>query len=328
MPVSTAAEKRLRAIPNLTVLPHEQLGPHTRFQIGGPAALFCETAEEDAFIKALRTVRALAVPRMIIGGGTNLVVSDAGFDGVVLRYMASRIRRDGLRLHVEAGAVLQDVVDRSIAAGLQGLETMTGIPGYLGGGVYGNAGAYGRSIDELVVGVRFTDGDRVETLSNRDCHFRYRESIFKARKEWVILSAELRFEPGDAASLANTAGGIRAIRDAKYPPTMRCAGSIFKNMFLAELPTRVQSEVPAKVVREGKVPSAWFLEQSGVKGLRRGDIQVATYHANLIYNDGAGTSADLVAVIHELKQRVRERFQIELEEEVQYVGFDCVDAVV
>jgi UDP-N-acetylmuramate dehydrogenase len=328
MPVSTAAEKRLKSIPNLTVLPQEQLGPHTRFQIGGPAALFCQTADEDAFIEALQTVKAVAVPRMIIGGGTNLVVSDVGFEGVVLRYLASRVRRDGLQLHVEAGAVLQDVVDQSIAAGLQGFQTMTGIPGYLGGAVYGNAGAYGRSIDELVVNVRFTDGDRIETLSNGDCRFRYRESIFKAKKEWVILSAELRFETGDVAALANTAVGIRAIRDAKYPPTMRCAGSIFKNLFLADLPAHVQGEVPAKVVREGKVPSAWFLEQSGVKGLRRGDIQVAAYHANLIYNDGAGTAADLVAVIQELKRRVRERFQIELEEEVQYVGFECVDAVV
>jgi UDP-N-acetylmuramate dehydrogenase len=322
MPVSSAAARRFRAIPSLTVLAGEQLAPYTRFAIGGPAALFCDTADASAFTEALRTARDLALPRMIIGGGTNLVVSDAGFDGVVLRYTGARIRRDGVLLHIEAGAVLQDVVDQSIAMGLQGLQTMTGIPGYVGGAIYGNAGAYGHSIEELVERVHASDGDAILTFSNADCRFRYRDSIFKDRKGWVILSTELRFVAGDAQRLAQAATEIRTIRDAKYPPTMKCAGSIFKNLFFADLPARVQSQIPANVVREGKVPSAWFLEQTGVKGLRRGDIQVASYHANLVYNDGCGSAADLVAVIQELKDRVRNRFQIELEEEVQYLGFD------
>jgi UDP-N-acetylmuramate dehydrogenase len=102
---------------------------------------------------------------------------------------------------------------------------------------------------------------------------------------------------------------------------MKCAGSIFKNLLYAELPARAQAEVPAGIVREGKVPSAWFLEQVGAKGFRRGDIQVATYHANLIYNDGAGTASDLVEVIAELKRLVQDRFGFDLEEEIQYVGF-------
>ena len=103
---------------------------------------------------------------------------------------------------------------------------------------------------------------------------------------------------------------------------MKCAGSIFKNLLLIDLPASVAAEIPGKVIREGKVPSAWFLEQAGAKGMRRGDIQIADYHANLIYNDGAGTAADLVAVIGETKSRVFERFGFELEEEVQYVGFN------
>jgi len=199
---------------------------------------------------------------------------------------------------------------------------MTGIPGFVGGALYGNAGAYGRSIQELVECIHATDGNGITAFRNEDCHFRYRSSIFKDSKQWVILSTELRFTPGDAAALAEKAAGIRAIRDAKYPPDMKCAGSIFKNLLFAELPPSVQAQVPPALVREGKVPSAWFLEQAGVKGLRRGDIQVATYHANLVYNDGAGTAADLVWVIEELKRRVYERFGFELEEEVQYAGFE------
>ena len=101
---------------------------------------------------------------------------------------------------------------------------------------------------------------------------------------------------------------------------MKCAGSVFKNLLLKDLPAEAAARIPASVAREGKVPAAWFLEQAGAKGMVRGDIHVATYHANLIYNAGSGTAADLRALIQELKDRVRERFGIELEEEVQYVG--------
>jgi UDP-N-acetylmuramate dehydrogenase len=326
MMVSLAALSRLAAISNSAVLRDAPLSQYTRFGIGGPASVLFDTAHPEAFIDALHVVRSMALPRIVIGGGTNLVVSDAGFEGVVLRYKGRRIVRDGEVLRVDAGAALQDVVDYSLAAGLEGFETMTGIPGYLGGAVYGNAGAYGHSMQEIVERVRFTDGEQTFSFSNEECGFTYRESVFKSHKEWVVMSVELRFQAGDAVKLAATANEIRTIRDAKYPPSMKCAGSIFKNLLFANLPAHVQSEVPAKIVREGKVPSAWFLEQTAAKGLRVGEIQVAAYHANLIYNDGAGTAADLVAVIRELKRRVRDRFGFELEEEVQYVGFECMCA--
>jgi UDP-N-acetylmuramate dehydrogenase len=129
-------------------------------------------------------------------------------------------------------------------------------------------------------------------------------------------------ERAHAAALEKTAGDIVKVRNEKFPVTMKCAGSIFKNLILAELPPAVQAEVPARVVREGKVPSAYFLEQAGAKGTRNGGIHVADYHANLIYNAGGGTARELVAVIGDLKARVRTRFGFNLEEEVQYVGFN------
>jgi UDP-N-acetylmuramate dehydrogenase len=313
---------RLASIPGIGVLLEEPLSRHTRFGIGGPASLVCDAVTEAACIEAFRTIQADGAARMIMGGGTNLVVSDAGFRGTILRYTGERVERNSSRLRVGAGAVLQDVVDASIRFGLKGLETMTGIPGLVGGALYGNAGAYGRSIQELVECVHATDGNGITAFRNEDCRFRYRDSIFKDRKKWIILSTVLRFTPGNERELAEKAAGIRAIRDAKYPPTMKCAGSIFKNLLFAELPVAVQAQIPPALVREGKVPSAWFLEQAGVKGMRRGDIQVAEYHANLVYNDGAGTAADLVWVIGELKRLVRERFGFDLEEEVQYAGFE------
>lgn len=326
MPLPRAAAKNFAAIPDLKVSENVPLAPYTRFDIGGPAALLVDTHREAAFVAALSIAANSALPRLVIGGGTNLVISDAGFDGVVLRYTGSEIERQGALLDVQAGAVLQDVVDHSITAGLKGLQTMTGIPGYLGGAVYGNAGAYGRSIQELIEEVRFTDGIAISSFTNEECRFHYRESVFKENKDWIILSASLRFEAGDPAELSRIASEIRLVRDAKYPPTMRCAGSIFKNLLWSELPSAVRDEIPPKVVREAKVPSAWFLEQVGAKGIRRGDIQVAAYHANLIYNDGAGVAADLVSIVKELKQRVFDRFGFELEEEVQYVGFEYVTA--
>ena len=119
--------------------------------------------------------------------------------------------------------------------------------------------------------------------------------------------------------LRATAAGILKIRNEKYPPTMRCAGSIFKNLLWADLSEAVRAQVPAAVVREGKVPSAYFLEQAGAKGLVSGGVRVADYHANLIYNEGGGTASDVRELIADLKRRVRERFGLDLEEEVQYV---------
>lgn len=315
------AARLLRLIPNLSLFLNEPIAPYTRFAIGGPAAVFCEATLESSFADALAICNRLAVPTLVIGGGSNLIVSDKGYPGVVLRFTGAVIHAAGLTMNVEAGAELQAVVDRSIVLGLRGLETMTGIPGYLGGAVYGNAGAYGHSMQEIVKSVRFTDGKTIHQFSNEQCRFRYRESIFKARKDWIVMSAELAMTTADSDELAGIASEIRKVRDAKYPPDMKCAGSVFKNLFLADLPAAVQAQVPAALVREGKVPSAWFLEQAGVKGMRRGDIQVAEYHANLIYNDGNGTAADLVQVIQEVKDRVQERFGFALEEEVQYVGF-------
>jgi UDP-N-acetylmuramate dehydrogenase len=320
MPTTEETQLRLAGIPNLAVSLHTPLSRYTRFGIGGPADLFAETASPDGFAQAIAAARAANVPVMVIGGGTNLIVSDDGYRGLVLRYNAAGLTVDGAVVTADGGAVLQDLVDFANERGLKGLETLAGIPGWVGAAVYGNAGAYGHSLSERVVEVRFFDGHCRRTFDNAQCEFHYRESIFKRNKEWVIFSVDLALTPDDASALAKISADILKVRNEKFPPTMKCAGSIFKNFLLHNLPEAVAVQVPAGVVREGKVPAAWFLEQVGSKGARRGEIRVADYHANLIYNEGAGTARDLCALIADLKQRVRERFGIEVEEEVQYVG--------
>ncbi|MBZ5608673.1 MAG: UDP-N-acetylmuramate dehydrogenase [Acidobacteriia bacterium] len=321
MPVRPETIERLANLPNVAISEGALLSRHTRFGIGGPAEVYLESADEPSFIQALSLARASGSDCAVIGEGTNLIVSDSGFAGIVLRFTAAGIQNQAGSVDVQAGASLQALVDYSIDRGLRGLETMTGIPGSVGAAVYGNAGAYGHSIDERVREVRFFDGAALRVFSNAECRFHYRESVFKQHKNWIIFSARLELDSAPAVELRQTAGEILKIRLAKYPPDMKCAGSIFKNLLVAELPQSVRRQVPERVIREGKVASAYFLEQVGAKGMRNGGIQVAEYHANLIYNAGHGTARELCQIIGDLKSRVRDRFGLELEEEVQYVGF-------
>jgi len=325
---------RLHAIPGLEVSENVPLSGCTRFAIGGPARWLVDVSTEEALAAAIAEIHLAGVPLAgipftVIGGGTNLIVADDGFPGVVLRYTASRIEAFGPVIRVEAGAVLQSLVDFSIERGLGGLETMTGIPGWVGGAIYGNAGAYGHSIQERIDSVRIfaavhQGGCGFRDLDNAACDFAYRDSVFKQHKDWIVTSATLRLAPADSATLRATADGILKIRNEKYPPSMRCAGSIFKNLILTQLPESVRAQIPASIIREGKVPSAYFLEKAGAKGMVNGAIRVADYHANLIYNSGAGSSdngsaAELRQLIQVLKSRVREAYGLDLEEEVQYV---------
>ena len=320
MPTTEETQLRLAEIPGLTVSADTPLACYTRFGIGGPADLFAETRDEQAFIAAVAAARRSGTQLCVTGGGTNLIVSDQGFRGLVLRFSGDTLASDGTHITAGAGAVLQDLVDFANHHALQGLETLAGIPGWVGAAVYGNAGAYGHSISERVAAVRFFDGVAVRVFDNRQCQFRYRESIFKRHKEWIVFQAEFELDAAVAVELEQISADILKVRNEKFPPTMKCAGSIFKNFLLRDLPPAVAAGVPAAVVREGKIPAAWFLEQVGAKGMQLGGIHVAAHHANLIYNAGQGTAGELCEVIAELKRRVRERFGIEVEEEVQYVG--------
>lgn len=294
------------------------LSDYTRFGLGGPADLLIDAATTAEFIEELRSAPA---PCIVLGGGTNLVIADEGYRGTVLRYKAKAISHQGLAVHVESGADLEELVLYCVRNGLAGLESMMRVPGWVSGAIYGNAGAYGQSIHEVLTRVEIFDGTSIKWIDNEDCGFRYRSSRFKNHKEWIILTAEFTMREGDPDALRKRALEIQETRDAKFPPSIKCAGSIFKNCFFAELPESVQKRIPPALVREGKVPSAFFLEQVGAKGTVNGGIRVADYHANLIYNAGGGTAREVIEIIDDLKTRVQSEFGFTLEEEVQFVGF-------
>ncbi len=317
----------LRSLPATEVFEDEPLARHTRFAVGGPADLLIDSAEEDSFLEAIRICRESGVPYGFLGAGSNVIAADAGYRGALLRFSGDRIEQtpDGV-VHAQTGAALQSLVTFTIERGLEGLHTLERIPGWVGGAVYGNAGAYGHSMHEILRQARYADLSGLHALDNAGCEFHYRESIFKRNKDRAILSCALELPKADPEALAAEAAKIRTVRDEKFPPTMRCAGSIFKNLYVADLPSGAAQEAPIGAIREGKIAAAWFLDQVGARGLREGAIRIAHYHANLIYNPGGGTARELRTLIAELKRRVRERFGFDLEEEVQYIGEDPEEA--
>jgi UDP-N-acetylmuramate dehydrogenase len=314
--------ERLASIEGLALFENEPLSQHTRFALGGPVPIFADTEREEAFVSAVAALSAGSTPWTVIGAGSNLVVSDRGYDGIVLRYRGAALSRDGDRVTVQAGATLQSLVDFTVQHGLEGLERMTGIPGFVGAAIYGNAGAYGQSASDTLESVRFLDGGQIREFTDVQCEFRYRDSVFKRRKDWLLLSAVFRLIPADVAVLKPASDEILATRNRKFPPDMHCAGSVFKNLLHKELSEGVRAQIPETVVKKGKVPAAWFLEQVGARGLRHGGIHVAEYHANLIYNAGGATATELREVLEDLKARVLARFGLALEEEVQFLGFE------
>src|SRR5258708_755964 len=168
------SEAALVGIPGLSIYNDAPLSQYARFGVGGPADVLADAATESSFIEAMAAIRKSGVPFTIIGGGSNLIVADEGFRGVVLRFTANSISNSNGTVHADAGAVLQDLVDHTIAQGLAGMHTMTRIPGWTGAAVYGNAGAYGHSIEEFVSKVRFFDGAAIAEFDNAQCEFRYR----------------------------------------------------------------------------------------------------------------------------------------------------------
>ena len=257
----------LAGIPDLRILESEPLARHTRFGIGGPATLFCDAPDQESCVAALKALKDGGLPHVVIGGGTNLMVADAGFDGIVLRFSGKKISQEGTAAFGGSGRCIAGWwwTERVARA-----ERHADHDGH--SGLPGRCGLWQRwrvwPIDSGTRGDRACApmANEVAAFSNADCEFQYRDSWFKSHKEWLILSADFAIRGRRCGELQKARDEIREIRDKKYPPTMKCAGSIFKNLFFAHLPPHVQAEVPPKLVREGKVPSAWFLGAGGRHG--------------------------------------------------------------
>ena len=261
-----------------------------------------------------------------MGGGSNILFPDKKVKGLIIRLNGGQIRKDGEDVIAPAGLPLSRLISFSIEHGLRGLESLSGIPGTVGGAIYGNAGAYGQSVSDHLAKVEVFDGKERKWLSKRECGFSYRDSVFSAkggsasggkRKRWIILQATFSLERGRRDELEEAAGRIMRERLKKYPPTLRCPGSFFKNPLLWEVPKSALKTIDRRKIIDGKIPAGYLLEEVGARGMAQGGIRVAHYHGNLFINMGNGTERDAKRLAKTLKERVKRKFGILLEEEVQ-----------
>lgn len=308
------------------------LAPLTKLQIGGPARYFVEAENVEELKEAVVWAKEKDIPYMVIAGGSNLLVSDEGYNGLIIKIGFSGIAEEGDRVKVKAGTLLQEFVDYTIEQGLDGVSTMSGIPGSVGGAIYGSAGAYGDNIRDHLLSVRYLDGDGIKTLTRDEFETGYRDSIFKHNKKLIILEAEFgEFAKADPRELRAEAEKIIETRSNKYPPNTKCPGSFFKNVFLEDL-TETQKDEVNRALQDfgkditvlekfGKIPAGALIEILGGKGDQIGQIQIAENHANTFKNLGGGTASDFFQLARKWKNKVAEKFGIELEPEVQLVGF-------
>ena len=293
----------------------ENVAKHLSFGVGGKVKYLAEVCNQEEIIFAVNLAREKKIPYLILGGGYNLVFSGKKWNGIVIKVSDGKIKINGDIIYSDAGALLSGLIKVAVSSGLSGIETLSGIPGTIGGAIYGNAGAYGHSISEYLVSVTIFDGNDVRKIAKDECDFSYRESIFK-KKDWVILGAEFKFIPGDRGSLTSTSKKIIETRLNKFGKEPKCAGSYFKNVVVSELKPVVLEGIPKNKIIDGKIPAGYLLESVGAKGMRVGGIYVADYHGNIILNDGTGKSSDLYKLTEKLKKLVKEKFGINLEEEV------------
>jgi UDP-N-acetylmuramate dehydrogenase len=291
------------------VIENHPLAKHTSWRIGGAARYYDEVSDPEALRAALQWAREQALPTFVLGGGTNLLVREAGFAGLVIRYTAREWRieeqGDSALLTVQAGAAMAGMVRRVSAQGWGGLEWAEGLPGTLGGAVFGNAGCYGGDIAGVLRRAWLLVGGEVQTWPVERLQYGYRTSILKAQRnngqqpdtaDRIILAAELQLARADADALAEKMAQIAATRKAKTPWGSSC-GSVFKN--------------------PPDHSAGYLIEQAGLKGRRIGGAQISEKHANYIVNTGGARSSDILQLIDLAHTRVHEMSGIAMELEVQ-----------
>ena len=309
-------------MPNSHLLIEENtaLAPYTTLKIGGPSRFFILVRDENQLLSALSWAKRKGISFLILGGGSNILFSDQGFTGLVIKNEIQGIKITGNTVSAESGVALSDLVAFSGSQGLGGLENLAGIPGTVAGAIFGNAGAYGQTVSNSLKGVRLFDGEKIKFLTKKEALFSYRESLFKRQRDLIILSGEWRLSKGNPIHLKEISSHIMEIRRKKYSPHLLCPGSFFKNILVKDLPSKFVTKIPLSNITYGKVSAGYFLTEIGARGKFRGGIGVADYHGNLFFNRGDGTAAEFRSLVNECQLLVREKFGIQLEPEVQLVG--------
>jgi UDP-N-acetylmuramate dehydrogenase len=302
------------------------LSSHVHYRIGGPARFFCEARTPEEVTEVSSMAHREKLPLFVLGAGTNLIVSDAGFPGVVLVPKIMTLEASGTEVTVGAGVTMARLIEFCIERNLSGLEWAGGLPGTVGGAIRGNAGCFGGETKDIVRSVTSLDVAasplKTEARDLPGCRFGYRTSIFKERAgEYIILSATLQMREGDGAAIRASVEEKIGYRTRRHPMEYPNAGSIFKNVPVDTLrPDQVQAfRAVIKTDPFPVVPTAFLIAEAGLAGTTLGGAQVSPKHPNFIVNASGATAGDVKELISLVKRTVAEKFGIALEEEVQYL---------
>ena len=289
-------------IPEERILFHQAMKEYTTFRVGGEAECLILIQHEDELAKLISYLNQIEQNYFILGNGSNLLVGDKGYRGVILKFDGpmEQIAVDGTRITAKAGALLSKVAVTAKESGLTGLEFAAGIPGSIGGGVVMNAGAYDGEMKQIVEAVIVMDREgQVTTLDNDTMEFGYRTSIIKNRP-FIVLEVVLQLKEGNQEQIGAKMEELNKLRRSKQPLEYPSAGSTFK---------RPEGYYAGKLIMD-----------AGLRGYRIGGAQVADKHCGFIINTGKATAADIREVIEEVQERVKERFHVSLEPEVVFLG--------
>jgi UDP-N-acetylmuramate dehydrogenase len=295
----------------------------TSFKIGGNAKYFLETKDINELKEVLFFCQENNIDFKVIGGGSNLLVNDTGFNGLIIKYINREMSLENDIFKVGAGVVLLNFVNYVSQKKYTGQEALAGIPGTIGGAIYGNAGAYGQDIGNIIKLVKVLDEKgEIKILSPVECQFEYRHSVFSSNN-YIILEAEIKLEKGTCDSdCQKTIKERIMMRVQKHPLNFPNSGSWFKNIFLTdEVKEKLKEFDLSKFEKYQKIPAAFLIEQAGCKGHQIGGAQMSEKHANFLINKEDAKAQDVIDLSDYIKKVVKEKYDIELEEEVQYVGF-------
>jgi len=301
------------------------LFPLTTFQIGGHAKYFIEVTNVDDLGAALDYAETRNVPFFILAGGSNVLISDDGFDGLVIKIAFAKNNIDTVtkKVFAEAGCNLMEIIREAASLGLSGMEGLYGIPGSVGGAVRGNAGAFGTEMLDVVEEVTAVHREtrEMKVFSNADCNFSYRSSYFKKNPEWVVLSATFALTQESSESALQAAEATLKLREERQIQNIKAAGSFFMN---PKTQVHVQEkfmEEKGVAARGGRVPAGWLIEKAGFKGLCKDGACTGERSANYVINNGTATAASVIRLTDEIREAVLNTLEVELEREVTTVGF-------
>jgi len=283
---------------------------YNTFRIGGKARYFFVAKNKEDLIKAIKLTKDFKLPLFVLGNGSNLLISDEGFKGLVIRIMNQELRIKKNLIHAETGVSLGQLMSLALKNNLSGLEWAAGIPGTLGGAIYGNAGAFGKSMGDNVKEVEVLDirDLRFKIYDLKKCKFGYRDSVFKKKKNLIIISAKILLKRSDKKEIRDKIKEYLDYRKKNQPLNFPSIGSIFKN------PAPERSLVRG---RPFNFSAGELIEKCGLKGKRIGDVKISEKHANFIINLGKGKAKEVRKLITFIKKKVKERFGITLEEEIE-----------